>query len=327
MEMTQQTVGILALVALLLPTGGAILARLVGRKFGARATRWVGGLSFAVALGSALALRSAEVDRMALGQMAIFVPVEGPMIDANAFTVPRSVPTPPVEPEVPELALVDPTATIQPASPTTAPPLTPAPRPSATATATIMPTDPPRPTPAPLVEPTVTTAPTTEPTATTAPTPTSAPTATVEPTPTTAPALTPTSAPALAREPRAYTVEVGDTLRSIAERFDLSAGALQRYNGLTDAEADSLRPDQRLFIPPRSAAAPAPTSRPTARPATPTPRPAAQPQAYIVEPGDTLRSIAESYDLSAGVLQRYNGLTDAEADSLRPGQRLFIPPR
>ncbi len=323
MEMTQQTVGILALVALLLPTGGAILARLVGRKFGARATRWVGGLSFAVTLGYALALISAEVDRVALGQMAIFVPAEGPLIDANAFTLPRSAPTPPVEPEVPELALVDPTATIQPATATTAPPLTPTPRPSSTAAATIMPTDQPRPTQAPLVELTVTTAPTAEPTPPAAPTPT----ATVAPSATTAPARTPTTAPALASEPRAYTVEVGDTLRSIAERFELSAGALQRYNGLTDAEADSLRPDQRLFIPPRSAAPPAPTSRPTARPAPPTPRPAAQPQAYIVEPGDTLRSIAESYDLFAGVLQRYNGLTDAEADSLRPGQRLFIPPR
>jgi LysM repeat protein len=58
----------------------------------------------------------------------------------------------------------------------------------------------------------------------------------------------PTAAPAPAG-PRKYTVQTGDTLRSIAEKFNVSVKAIIDANKLTAAEADSLRVGQELIIP------------------------------------------------------------------------------
>lgn len=93
--------------------------------------------------------------------------------------------------------------------------------------------------------------------ATPRPTPTATP-STATPTitrtapPTEAPA--PTEAPPPTAEartsPRRYVIESGDTLRSIANRFDVSVEALLRYNGLTPEEGDTLSVGQEIFIPP-----------------------------------------------------------------------------
>jgi len=75
---------------------------------------------------------------------------------------------------------------------------------------------------------------------------------------------------------------------------------------------------------------PVPTEAPPAPTEPPTPEPTSAPQQaqrYVVEPGDTLRSIAERFDVTVEALLRYNGLTTEEADSLRVGQELLIPPR
>jgi len=74
---------------------------------------------------------------------------------------------------------------------------------------------------------------------------------------------------------------------------------------------------------------PEPTVEPTAEPdptAEAETEPGAEPVRYVVEPGDTLRGIAALYDVESAELQRYNGLSDEEADSLQIGQLLFIPP-
>jgi len=240
--MSQQTVAILALIALLLPTGGAILARLIGRRFGNRATQIVGALSFAIALGSAVALYGAEIDRVALGPLAVFVPARGPLIESEAFSLRRAATDAPTAVEVAELepSVEAPT----PAQPQTS--TAPSPTTASTTSATTMPAA----------------SATTRPTgiATASPTPTTAPATqtvqvAVEPTatPTVQPAVQPTARPPNrpATEPRAYFVEEGDTLRSIAERFDLSIEALLRYNGLSRVEGDRLQVGQKLFIPPR----------------------------------------------------------------------------
>ncbi|HEU5087482.1 MAG TPA: LysM peptidoglycan-binding domain-containing protein, partial [Roseiflexaceae bacterium] len=56
-----------------------------------------------------------------------------------------------------------------------------------------------------------------------------------------------------------------------------------------------------------------------------TPAPAAE-RRYTVQPGDTLRSIAEQFNVSVAALLEANDLTPAQADNLRPGQELIIPP-
>jgi LysM repeat protein len=74
-----------------------------------------------------------------------------------------------------------------------------------------------------------------------------------------------------------------------------------------------------------------PTTTPTAtlEPATPAP-PTTAPTAparrtYVVQKGDTLRSIAEKFSVSVQALLDANKLTPAQADSLRVGQELVIP--
>ncbi|MBC8161431.1 MAG: LysM peptidoglycan-binding domain-containing protein [Roseiflexaceae bacterium] len=73
---------------------------------------------------------------------------------------------------------------------------------------------------------------------------------------------------------------------------------------------------------------------PTATPALPTATPApptatsAPPtvaRTYIVQPGDTLRAIAERYNVGVQALLDANNLTAAQADALRQGQELVIP--
>jgi LysM repeat protein len=355
-------VGILVLLVLLLPTVGAVIARILGRKFGSKVTVVVGALGFAGALGCALALHWVDVDRATLGSWAIFIPRPGPVIDAAAFTLPRQpVEAPPDEPPV--VAVVEPSPTLESVatapsgdveSETAEPPVT------------TLPADVAAPSPT-MATPTRTVEPTSSPTTQLASLPTSMPTAS----PTSAPTILPTAPPRAAPAPRAsatprptavpptatslparaqaYVVKPGDTLRGIAERFGISVEALLRYNGLSAEEADSLRPSQELSIPSQASGGQAGASRPTARPTAPASKPTTRPaapasrpteraaaptsgpsariQLYVVKPGDTLRSIAAKFDIGVDALLSFNGLTRAEGDRLRPDQKLYIPPR
>lgn len=301
---SQQTVAILLLAVVFLPTAGALLGRLLGKWLGPRVLQVVAALGFVGALTSAVVLHQSPVDRSSLGALAIFIPAEGPLIDADAFDLSRPPPGEAVEPQVALLAT----------TPTETPTLD-TPTPELTEVAAAVPTPTLR--VATPVTPARTSTPTSRPIATAAPTPTVEPTAEPTPQPTTPPPTSPPPTPTPAGdEPEVYFVREGDTLRSIAERFNVSVDALLRYNGLSAEEGDELQLDQRLLIPPLRAAAPEP-----ARP------PAPQPRAYTVQEGDTLRGIAERFDISVDALLRYNGLSAEEGDQLRPEQRLFIPPR
>jgi LysM repeat protein len=70
-------------------------------------------------------------------------------------------------------------------------------------------------------------------------------------------------------------------------------------------------------------AAPTATPEPTAIPPTAAP-PAAQ-RTYIVQPGDTLLSIAEEFNTTVTAIVEANNLTPQQADALRVGQELVIP--
>lgn len=77
---------------------------------------------------------------------------------------------------------------------------------------------------------------------------------------------------------------------------------------------------------PAPTATPEPTPEPTATPEPPPPEPEPpQQQVYVVEPGDTLRGIAEQFGVSVEALLNANGLTPEEGDQIRPGQELIIP--
>lgn len=126
--------------------------------------------------------------------------------------------------------------------------------------------------------------------------------------------------PAVGREPtaeatpRTYVVQPGDNLTSIAIRFGTTVDELMALNGLDSA--DLLRAGQELTVPEPPSAVGTPT-------ATPTPLP---PEAtrYVVQPGDTLLSIAADYGASLQVLITVNGIEDPSR--LRVGQELIIIP-
>jgi LysM repeat protein len=114
-----------------------------------------------------------------------------------------------------------------------------------------------------------------------------------------------------------YTVQPGDRLVDIAARFGVSASAIVRANGLTNA--DTIFPGQKLIIP-------APGATPAA--AVPTVTPAATTSAreavtYAVQLSDTLASIARKFGVSAAAIQQANGISNA--DLIWVGQKLLIP--
>jgi LysM repeat protein len=97
------------------------------------------------------------------------------------------------------------------------------------------------------VLPTLTPRPSATATATSTPPPSATPTLTPEP-PTATPEP-PTATPEPPAGGRRYTVQSGDSLRSIAEQFGVSVEALLQANNLTAAEGDALRVGQELVIP------------------------------------------------------------------------------
>lgn len=103
-----------------------------------------------------------------------------------------------------------------------------------------------------------------------------------------------------------HTVQAGETLSSIAERYGVTLADLMERNGITDA--DAIVVGQELRLP--AAAAEQPTAPPL--------------PVHTVGAGETLSEIAQQYQVSLTRLMLFNGLRDANA--VYEGQRLRIPP-
>ncbi len=253
-------------------------------------------------------------------------PVDGAAPAETPVEQPAVAEVPPTEaPTATATAL--PTATTPPPTSTTAPEL---PTATATATATSVPASP---TPLPATATTTVTLAlraTAVPTATTRSTAlavasSATVTATTTTTRTVAAALLalPTPTPTVAvptPTPQLYTVRVGDTLFELALANDISLDLLLSANGLTADDVYTIQPGDTLLIPdpnatPAATATPAPT-------ATPTP---VAGSTYTVQAGDTLMAIALRNRVTTQALLDANGLTLAEARTLRPGQELIIP--
>jgi LysM repeat protein len=211
--MSQLSISILLLLALGLPVLGALLIRFLASRVAPMRLYGTAATIFGITIISVLWLARSQVPSLSFLGVSLVLPLAAPA-DQDLVLPPIAVaPAPDQQPpsasQVPE-----PTAGIAEPTATT--------RPTATA----------RPTATSTARPTATTAPTEPPTATPVP-PTETP-------------IPPTAAPA---GPRTYRVQPGDTLRSIAEQFNVSVQALLDANDLTPEEADSLRIDQELVIP------------------------------------------------------------------------------
>jgi LysM repeat protein len=209
--MSQSLIYILLLFALVLPVLGAILLRVLSARLSPTQLYGAAGSIFAVVLVSVFLLARSDVPSLQIGALSVLLPVSAPE-DISVVVPVAELPTS-------GATLEEPTATAAPTSGSESAPTA--------AAATSAPTE--APTEAPTLAPTA------------APEPTEAPTA--------APTVAPTAAPPPPSEPRKYTVQAGDTLRAIAEKFNVSVTALVEANKLTPEEADSLRVGQELVIP------------------------------------------------------------------------------
>lgn len=97
---------------------------------------------------------------------------------------------------------------------------------------------------------------------------------------------------------------------------DISLEALLAANGLTEDDVYTIQPGDDIIIPDPNA--PAAT-------ATPTPTLAPEGFTYTVRAGDTLMAIGMRYGVNIQRILDANGMTLAQARTLRPGQELIIP--
>lgn len=129
--------------------------------------------------------------------------------------------------------------------------------------------------------------------------------------PTTEPTAAPTPVPTETPEPKTipYTVQLDDTVSTVAEKFGITSQQLREMNLLA---SDNLQVGQVLRVP----NTPGVTSD-----GLPTPTPA--PFLYTVKEGDTLFSIALQFDVSSNEIVAANTLVDP--NNVFVGQELLIP--
>lgn len=119
-----------------------------------------------------------------------------------------------------------------------------------------------------------------------------------------------------------YTVQYGDTLTSVAQRYSVTLERLVAINPVTETTA--LRVGETLIIPPESPVIDpdAPLLLPTA---TPVPPPVLPPvnRVYIVQPGDTMFRISRLYGVNVYRIAEANGILNLNL--IYAGQHLVIP--
>jgi len=108
-----------------------------------------------------------------------------------------------------------------------------------------------------------------------------------------------------------HTVRSGESLGSIASKYGTSVSALRSMNGL---RGDMIRPGQKLIVKRR-------TTKAVEHTATAEPDSNSKVLYHVVQPGDTLWSIAQRYQgVSVEDLRRLN----TDLDGLKPGTRIKV---
>ncbi len=97
--------------------------------------------------------------------------------------------------------------------------------------------------------------------------------------------------------PQVHVVKSGDTLTSIAKRFDVNVNDLARYNDFKKGQ--TLRLGQKIT------------------------GPASEQKAYVVQTGDTIFAIAKRFNVTAAALADENDLKTGSA--IKKGQKLVLP--
>jgi putative chitinase len=125
-----------------------------------------------------------------------------------------------------------------------------------------------------------------------------------------------------------HTVERGDSVAKLAERYDSTVEAIAEANGLDSNYL--IRVGQSLVIPVRQPVQPtiAPSDTPssvfvvTATPSGPVPAIGAS-GVYTTQPGDTLTRIARLFNTNVETLAQLNGIVNV--NQIQAGQQLNLP--
>ncbi len=108
-----------------------------------------------------------------------------------------------------------------------------------------------------------------------------------------------------------YTVQEGDTLGSIALRFETDIETLRELNNL---DSDSLGVGQLIYVP---------YTEGIVAPGLPTPTPG--PFLYTVQPGDTLSGLAAQFGVDPIAIQEANAANLLDPNNLAVGTTILIP--
>ena len=128
------------------------------------------------------------------------------------------------------------------------------------------------------------------------------------------PSVTPTPTVSMPTpNPQTYIVQSGDTLQSVAERFDITMEDLVSKNQILDP--NKIRAGQKLELPHPGERIQPITSSPSK----------SEEEIYVVVVGDTLFGVAQKLDVSVKDLSDLNEIKDVS--QLFVGTRLRIPER
>ena len=116
--------------------------------------------------------------------------------------------------------------------------------------------------------------------------------------------------------PKSYTVRAGDTLTSIASRFNTSVAKLKSWNHL---QSNEIAVGKKLIV---SEPAALPPSTTTARVTKVSTTPAPKKVVHRVKPGETLDRIATTYKTSVDAILSWNESEDLSV--IHPGDRITI---
>lgn len=130
----------------------------------------------------------------------------------------------------------------------------------------------------------------------------------------TTPAKTTTSpAPTTASSSRTHTVDVGQTLYSVARQYNISVRDLAEWNNITTSER--VKVGQTLIVrQPKSSTPAAVVEQKTEKQATST-------TSHVVQKGETLYSISKRYGATPKQVQEWNNMAD---QNVKLGQKLII---
>lgn len=126
--------------------------------------------------------------------------------------------------------------------------------------------------------------------------------------------------------PRAYRLDIGDTLRSVGEQFGVTWEQIAAYNNI--ANPNYVEAGLLIQIPPVDYVVPTTAVATGGAVTTTTPTTTVVTQAvavtYVVQQGDVLELIAQRFNVTVESLRAYNDL--APVDAIFAGDVLVIPP-